>query len=78
MWWFIKKIVDDQDKVIYAYGRETKELTGEVLFNRNSGEFNVTKIAEGDTLKSANGLLPHIYRIITKEKCPNERQIAIG
>lgn len=78
MWWFLKKMVDDKDKVTYAYGRETKEVSGEVLFDKTSEEFTVIKIAKGDTEKSVDKLLPHIYRVITKEKAPNERQIAIG
>lgn len=78
MWWFLKKTADDKGKIIYAYGRETKEVSGKVLFNKISEEFSVIKIADGDTKKSVNKLLPHIYRIITKENSPNERQIAIG
>lgn len=78
MWWFLKKIIDDENKVVYAYGCETKEVSGEVVYNKNSEEFYVTKLATGDTQKGVNKLFPHIYRIITKENSPSERQIAIG
>lgn len=78
MWWLLKKIADDKDKIIYAYGRETKEVSGRVIFDKISEEFIVVKIADGDTPKSVNKLLPHIYHIITKENSPSERQIAIG
>lgn len=78
MWWFLVKKCDDSDKVIYAYGRETRNLTGEVLYNRKAKEFFIIKLADNDTEKGARRLLPHIYRAIFEENCPSERLVAIG
>ena len=78
MWWFLKKLVDDKDNVIYAYGRETKNVSGKISFDKTTEKFNIIELAYGDTEKSAKKLLPHIYHVIFKEKSPDERQIAIG
>lgn len=78
MWWFLRKKDDNADVVTYTYGRETREQSGEISFDRKSEEFAVVKLANNDTDKSVNRLLPHLYRVIFKENCPDERQIAIG
>ena len=69
MWWFLKKIVDTDTEIVYSYGRETKEQTG---------NFIVQKIADNDTEKGSQRLLPHLYKIIFDENAPDERLIAIG
>lgn len=78
MWWFLKKSIDTADEVVYTYGRETKEQSGEIRFNKHSEEFSIVKLANNDTMKSAEKLLAHLFRIIFSENCPAERQIAIG
>lgn len=79
MWWFVKKIADNADKVIYSYGFETKEQSGTVEFNKKAEKFSLTKLADGDNEKIASRFLfRQLYRIIIEENCPNERQIAIG
>ena len=79
MWWFVKKTVDNSDKVIYSYGFETKEQSGTVEFDKKSEKISLTKLADSDNEKIASRFLfRQLYRIITEENCPNERQIAIG
>ncbi len=78
MWWFLKKQKEDDSKIVYAYGAQTKECTGEIEFNKETKMCNVLTIADGDTEKGAKWLLPHFYRIVLEENAPLERQIAIG
>ena len=78
MWWFLRKKSDDSDFVIYTYGKETKEQSGEIKYNRKNDEFDIVKLADNDNSKSVKRLLPHLHRMIFKEKCPEQRQVAIG
>lgn len=78
MWWFLRKKADTDERIIYTYGRETKNQTGEISYNKAKDEFDILKLADNDTQRSAERLLPHLYRVIFNENCPEERQIAIG
>jgi len=79
MWWFVKKILDDSNTVAYAYGFESKKLSGEVSYNKSTQQFTLSKLADNDNQKIAERFLfRHLHRIITSENCPAERQIAIG
>lgn len=78
MWWFLQKKTDTDKFIVYTYGRETKTQTGEISYDKSRDEFDILKLADNDTQKSAERLLPHLYRVIFKENCPDERQIAIG
>ena len=79
MWWFVRKIYDDAEKVVYSYGFETTAQSGEVEFDRKTQIFTLLKSADNDNEKIAvNFLFRHLYRIIIEENCPDERQIAIG
>ncbi len=78
MWWFLKKLIDDSEKVVYTYGFETREQSGKIKFDRETKEFEVLKIAENDSMTIVERfLLHHLFRIITEENAPNERNIAI-
>ena len=78
MWWYISKLNDTDIEIVYAYGLETKEVTGEIRYLKETEEFECVKLADGDNERGYEYLLPHLYRAITKEDAPNERQIAIG
>lgn len=78
MWWFLVKQAEGEDVITYTYGVETKEQSGKISFNKHSEEFTIEKLADGDTEKGVEKLFPHLWRMIFKENCPDERQIAIG
>ena len=40
MWWFIKKIEENETEVIYSYGYESKDLTGSFSIARNLSLIN--------------------------------------
>ena len=78
MWWYLKIKNISSDTVTYTYGRETKEQSGEIIFDKITEQFSIIKLALNDTQRSAEKLLPHLYRVIVKENCPSERLVAIG
>lgn len=78
MWWYILKMTDFNSEVVYAYGLETKNPTGKIRFDRKTEEFKCLKLADGDTERGYEYLLPHLYRAIVRDGAPHEKQIAIG
>ncbi|MCI5679272.1 MAG: hypothetical protein MR278_04755 [Bacteroidales bacterium] len=78
MWWYISKLYDTDTEIVYAYGLETKEATGEIRYLKETKEFECVRLADGDSERGYDFFLPHLYRAITKEHAPDERQIAIG
>ena len=43
MWWFVRKIYDDAEKVVYSYEFETTAQSGEVEFDRKTQIFTLLK-----------------------------------
>ena len=78
MWWYLVKEKDEDNKVIYNYGRETKVLSGKIMYDRETGIFQCLKLADNDSNFEYAYLLPHVHRIIINENAPYEKQIAIG
>ena len=78
MWWYILKLNDTDTEIVYTYGLETKKVTGEIRYFKETEEFECVKLADGDNEIGYGYFLPHLYRAITKENAPDERQIAIG
>ena len=78
MWWLLKKLYENSEEIAYSYGRETRKQSGKLVYNKQKNNISIVQLAENDTKKSAERLLPHFYRIIFDEQCPDERQIAIG
>ena len=78
MWWFFKKIQESDTEIIYSYGRESRELTGELVYDKIGNEFYCNKIAIGDTEKGLVSTLEHLYGIIVDENAPDERMVCCG
>jgi len=78
MWWLVKKSYEDTGKVVYSYSRESNALDGEIECFKNSEEFKCLKLSNGDCIKSVENFYSHLWRIIFKENCPEERIIATG
>lgn len=79
MWWFLQKETDNTEEVVYTYGFESKEQTGKIKFNRKSEDFEIIQIAENDSvILIEKFLLRHLFRLISIENAPSEKQIAIA
>jgi hypothetical protein len=78
MLWYVEKIIDTLEHIVYSYGAETKMQTGEIAYIRATEEFRVIKLADGDTDKGVRRLMPHLLSIILNENAPDKRMIATG
>ncbi|MFX3634522.1 MAG: hypothetical protein ACE3L7_03030 [Candidatus Pristimantibacillus sp.] len=78
MWWKLKKLVDDEDRIVYAYSRESDTLDGEIEFLKQSKVFNCLRLASGDTQASVERFYAHVWGTISKYNAPEEKFIAIG
>ncbi|GHT83559.1 hypothetical protein FACS1894137_04990 [Spirochaetia bacterium] len=48
MWFYFRQKSEDNGIVVYEYGFESKELTGEVRYNRMTKKAEVIKLAKND------------------------------
>lgn len=77
MWWYYKKLIDDEQKAIYQYGYTTKEVSGQLVYDKLKHDYQVLKAADGDTDKGAVWALSHLPKLI-REGFPDKRIVAIG
>jgi hypothetical protein len=77
MAWYYVKLSENNKMVIYAYGRETKEATGQLMYDKISAEYSILKIADNDTQKGAEWALSHLLDVI-KAGCPVKMIVMIG
>ena len=77
MWWFFKKIFEDENEIEYAFSRESKTLAGRIRFNKTSMEVISATPEDGDN-ERAFEVAVSWARSIIKEGAPEERMIACG
>jgi len=77
MWWYYVKKIDNADKIIYLYGRETETVSGELMYNKKNKKYSVLKQADGDTEKMAHWALQYLLAVI-EAGCPDKKMVAIG
>jgi hypothetical protein len=77
MFWRYKKLSETEKTVVYAYSRETKEMTGELLYEKTTGDYSVLKVADNDTDSLAEWALSHLPKVI-KKGFPDKDMVAIG
>ena len=78
MWWKIKKVLDEDKLIIYAYSRETRNLDGRIAFEKETEEMTCLVLAANDSEKSVNHFFHLLYGVIVREGAPDEKFIAIG
>jgi hypothetical protein len=77
MLWYYDKISDDDDSVVYAYGWNTKETTGQFKHDKKTGEIAIIKIADHDDQKGAEWAASFIAELLEKG-LPDKTHIQIG
>jgi hypothetical protein len=77
MLWYFDKISDDDDSVVYAYGWNTRETTGQFKYGRKTGEIAIIKIADNDDQKGAEWAASFIGELLEKG-LPEKTHIQIG
>ena len=79
MWWFIKKIAETDTEVSYAYGYESKELTGSFSIAKNLSFFNIFEYAKNDNSASFKELFCQpLFSTLRRFGFVESRLIAIG
>ena len=77
MIWYYNKISEDNNSVVYAYGWNTQETTGQLKYDKITEEYSVIKIADNDTQKGAEWALTHLCDVI-EEGFPEKTRVMIG
>jgi hypothetical protein len=77
MLWYYNKISDDDASVVYAYGWNTKETTGQFKYDKKTKKIYIIKIAENDDQKGAEWAASFIGRLLEKD-LPEKTYIQIG
>jgi hypothetical protein len=77
MAWYYVKINEDNTMVIYAYGLETKEATGQLKYDKKMNEYSILKIANNDDQKGAEWALSYLPDVI-KKGFPEKDIVMIG
>lgn len=79
MFWYLVKISEDENTIIYSYGFDSREQTGEFSYNKKTKEIEITKLADEDSdIIVKKFFIPHIYKVIIDENAPAKRMIAIS
>jgi hypothetical protein len=77
MLWYYNKISDNATFVVYAYGWNTKETTGQFKYDKKTGKIAIIKIAENDDQKGAEWAASFIGKLLEKG-LPEKTHIQIG
>ena len=77
MIWHYKKQSEDDNSVIYDYGWETKDTTGQLMYDKNTQEITIIKIADNDDEAGADWAAGHLPDIF-KNGYPEKGTVIIG
>ncbi|GAB6391214.1 MAG: hypothetical protein MdMp014T_0587 [Treponematales bacterium] len=80
MLWYYGKISETPEEVVYAYGWNTKKMTGQLGFNKKTKEVFVLKIAENDSQDGAEWAAGHLGQKVGKieKDFPQHTMVMIG
>ena len=79
MLWLFVKASETEDLIVYHYSTESKDLDGEIVYNKSSKEWEVTRPCAKDfgntwCIDKAEGKFWHVI----EEGFPDRRMVAIG
>ncbi len=78
MWWLYVKVDETEDLLIYHYSTETRDLDGEIVYNKRAEEWEVTRPCARDDcawcIDKTEGKFWHVI----EEGFPDRRMVAIG
>jgi hypothetical protein len=78
MWWFFKKVFENDDEIEYAYSRESKGLYGVVRFRKSNMRIINSVFDKNDSQNGFDAAVEWARMIISKENSPDERLIVCG
>jgi len=78
MWWWLEKLEDTNETVVYAYGVATQNTTGKILINKDNNEVTRIMMADNDNEPLYAIFYRFVRSIIAYAGCPKVRSIATG
>ena len=78
IWWY-EKVEETEELIIYRYARESKDLDGEIVYDKRSEEWKLTVRCTNDKESDWNASISEEkFRHVVKEGFPDRRTVAIG
>ena len=78
MWWWLKKLEENDESVIYAYGVATQNATGKILLTKADNAVTRIKLADNDSEPLYMKFVGFVCRYIAEAGYPEIRSIATG
>ncbi len=79
MWWLYVKVEETENRFIYHYSTETKELDGEIIYDKKAKEWKVTRPCAKDVgSKWRINKSEEKFWHVAEEGFPDRRMVAIG
>ena len=79
MWWWFEKLEESDERVLYAYSRESRQADGRIEVNKKTHDIKLLLPCESDRGSSfcQSRACDKVYRLIDKHY-PDKCQIACG
>ena len=79
MWWWFEKLEESDERVFYAYSRESRQADGRIEVNKKTQDIKLLLPCESDRGSSfcQSRACDKVYRLIDKHY-PDKCQIACG
>ena len=78
MWWWLKKIEENDESVVYVYGVATQDATGKILLTKENNEVTRIKMADNDNETLFAKFAGYVRHYVAKAGYPEVRSIATG
>ena len=76
MWWYFLKLSETEKSILYAYGYESKETTGQFEYDKITDKAYILKYAENHGEKT--DIQYPAYQLVKKYRNLDEKMIAYG
>ena len=76
MWWYFEKIAETENEILYIYGYESREMTGEFTYDKKNLKANIIKFA--DNHSNEESIQYPAYQLVTDYSHLDRKMIAYG
>ena len=76
MWWYFIKLNETENTILYAYGFESKETTGQFEYDKAKGKATIIKYA--DNHSESTDIQYPAYQLVHKYGHLDKKMIAYG
>ena len=78
MWWYFKKIFEDENEIEYAFSRVSMSLAGRVRIRLSDGAVTASTPEDGDSPGWLDDAIMWARMLISRDGAPDEKMIATG